>query len=524
MNRKKLCYIAAALFIIQALLLNPSATYANLSYYPSPWADQKIAFSTTAGICPEGFDDQPFTDNITRQEFCELLINTCRTFKISLPASPKSHPFHDTRDINAEYAYLLGLTKGTDLGIFSPDLPLSREMAAVMLSKLLTLFQSTDNNNISISSTGSISYPQPMDQQKAAKILSQYAGDSHLISDWARIYMADVITHGILQGTGGGRLEPKSKLSREQAAILSLNVLTYCDETKIQAAGVTECVLPKPTGIFISPSYYQGDVYLNWNDLPLASAYDVTVFKNGQSCYTERIDKNYLDLRSRSASYNRVSRSYVYTDYNNPIYNQIFGNEKQTINAAVKVVPVNGDGVPSVFSLTQEFTIKPWTNANEMIFGDPARTSFAGSQEAGLNMTTIQLSVWKLTSSGAKIPSTMTLTIHKNLAQDVKKIFADIYHGPEKFPIKSCVGYAYRSGRSEHNNGTAVDINPAENYFVDREGKIKAGTLWKPGQNPYSIVPGGDVVQAFNRYGWHWSPDMHWSNGADYMHFSLFGT
>lgn len=50
------------------------------------------------------------------------------------------------------------------------------------------------------------------------------------------------------------------------------------------------------------------------------------------------------------------------------------------------------------------------------------------------------------------------------------------------------------------------------------------GTLWKPGQNPYSIVPDGDVVQVFNRYGWHWSPDMHWSNGADYMHFSLFGT
>ena len=98
------------------------------------------------------------------------------------------------------------------------------------------------------------------------------------------------------------------------------------------------------------------------------------------------------------------------------------------------------------------------------------------------------------------------------------------YTRDRKIPIKSCVGYAYRSGRSEHNNGTAIDINPAENYFVDREGKIKAGTLWKPGQNPYSIVPDGDVVQAFNRYGWHWSPDMHWSNGADYMHFSLFGT
>jgi hypothetical protein len=524
MDTRRLCHMAAALFITVALLFNPSATYAK-SYNPSPWADQIIAYATTAGICPKDFDARAFTDNITRQEFCELLINTCRSFHISLPTAPESHPFKDTGDINVEYAYLLGLTNGTDINTFSPDMPLSREMAAVMLSKLLTLFQSTpDYKNISIPSKGSISYRPPLDQQEAVKILTAYAVDSNLISDWAKIYMADLINHGILQGSGGGRLEPKSKLSREQAVILSFNVLTYCDERRIQAAGVTECVLPKPTGIFISPSYYQGDVYLNWNDLPLASAYDVSVYKNGQAAYIARIDKNYLDLRSRSASYNRVSRSYVYTDYNNPLYKQLFGDEKQTINAAVKVVPVNSNGEPSVFSLTQEFTIKPWANANEMIFGDPARSSFASAHEAALNMTTIQVRVWKLSSSGLKIPSTMTLTIHKNLASDVKKIFDHIYQGPEKFPIKSCVGYAYRSGRSEHNNGTAIDINPAENYFVDREGKIKAGTLWKPGQNPYSIVPDGDVVQAFNRYGWHWSPDMHWSNGADYMHFSLFGT
>ena len=122
-----------------------------------------------------------------------------------------------------------------------------------MLSKLLTLFQSTpDYKNISIPSKGSISYRPPLDQQEAVKILTAYAVDSNLISDWAKIYMADLINHGILQGSGGGRLEPKSKLSREQAVILSFNVLTYCDERRIQAAGVTECVLPKPTGIFIS--------------------------------------------------------------------------------------------------------------------------------------------------------------------------------------------------------------------------------------------------------------------------------
>jgi len=98
-NTKNLCYITAASFIILALLINSSVALANEGYYPSSWSSQKIAISETAGITPESFDAQPFTKNITRQDFCELLINTCRTFGITLPAAPISHPFTDTRDI-----------------------------------------------------------------------------------------------------------------------------------------------------------------------------------------------------------------------------------------------------------------------------------------------------------------------------------------------------------------------------------------------------------------------------------------
>jgi len=537
MNTRKIPHITAALFFMLALLINPSVVYANtnVSYHPSSWSSQKIAISVTAGITPEGFDAQPFVNSITRKDFCELLINTGRTFRTALPAPPKSHPFTDTTDINAEYAYVLGLTQGTAAGIFSPDQPLTREMAAVMLSKMLKLFESTPGNskeyidwknvgNTQDYSAGSHTFTQPMDEQQAAKVLSEYSTDSNLVSDWAKTYMADVYTHGILFGTGGGRLDPKSNITREQAVILSLNVLTYCDESQIRAAGVKECVLPMPTGIFISQSYYMGDVYLRWNDIPLASAYDITIFKNGKPAYTARIDSNYFDLRTRSTTYDRVSKTYVSTDYTNSLYNIIFGNDKQAIDAALKVVPVNSKGVPSIFSLTREFTIEPWVNQNEMIFGDAAKTSFASINEASLNMTSIKVNIWKMTSIGTKTTSSLTLTVNRNVAENVTKIFSDIYNGQEKFPIESCSAYSYRSGISEHNSGTAIDINPAENYFVGWTGVIKAGTLWKPGENPYSIPSDGDVVSAFNLYGWHWSPDMHWSNGADYMHFSLGGT
>ncbi len=256
MKIKMFFRFTAAFFTILVLLADSSVAYAKLTYAPSSWSSSQIAISETIGIIPEGFNAQPYTKSITRNDFCELLINTCRIFGITLPAPPKSHPFTDTKDINAEYAYSLGFTKGTEVGTFSPDQPLTREMAAVMLSKMLMLFQSTSGNyhQNTDSNNYTASYTQPFNEEQAAKILAEYSTDGHLVSDWAKIYMADVYTHGILLGTGRGRLDPKSDITREQAVILSLNVLTYCDESQIQAAGVKECVLPMPTGIFISQS------------------------------------------------------------------------------------------------------------------------------------------------------------------------------------------------------------------------------------------------------------------------------
>lgn len=552
MKNRKLFAIIAALILLLAIPTNSSMANENTIYAPSTWATQKVAISVTAGITPDGFDTQPFNESITRQDFSELLINTCVTLGITLPEPPMTPTFSDTTSNIAESAYMLGLTKGTDTGVFSPDLPLTREMAAVMLSKLRMLFQYTSENNnenidwnvgmstqnsyrnrdrnrriqstVSKSSEGPLTYAQPMDDQQAGQTLSDYAIDSNLVSTWATPFMADVYTRGILLGTGGGRLDPKSNITREQAVLLSLNVLTYCNESKLRAAGVDECVLPVPTGIYISDSYFMGDVYLRWNEIPLASAYDITVLKNGIPSYTTRTESNYIDLRTSSTTYNRDSKSYETTAYDNPLYSSIFGDDKQTINATLNVVPVNNNGEPSVFSLSQAFTIESWANKNEMIFGDAAKTRFDNNAEALLNMTSVKVNTWSLSFSGSKTTTTRTLTVNKNVAEDVKKIFEDIYNGTEKFPIKNAGAYAYRNGTSEHTSGTAIDINYEENYFVEWDGgKVMAGVLWEPGINPYSIPVGGDVVRAFNRYGWHWSPDMHWSNGADYMHFSLGG-
>ena len=153
---------------------------------------------------------------------------------------------------------------------------------------------------------------------------------------------------------------------------------------------------------------------------------------------------------------------------------------------------------------------------------DAIQASYPTTQdEAEPLMVTVTVPVWRL-SGGEKISSTASFKVHNAIADKIKLVFEEIYNGDEKFPIKDVGGYAWRGGRSEHNGGTAIDINYAENYCIYNNGNV-IGSYWKPYEDPYSITPHGDVVNAFERHGFTWGGDA-WRNPKDYMHFSYLGT
>ena len=145
-------------------------------------------------------------------------------------------------------------------------------------------------------------------------------------------------------------------------------------------------------------------------------------------------------------------------------------------------------------------------------------------------MTTVSFPVWKLSSDGSKVGSTLSVTVHAAIAQDVVDIFTEIYNDPEQFPIYSVGGYAWRgdSATGEHNCGTAIDINANENFQV-RDGQTLAGSFWDPAGSPYSIPEDGSVVRIFAEHGWSWGGDAWaWDSNPtegyhDYMHFSYMG-
>ena len=89
-----------------------------------------------------------------------------------------------------------------------------------------------------------------------------------------------------------------------------------------------------------------------------------------------------------------------------------------------------------------------------LLFGDESKSRFASQEEAAAAMTAVTVPVWQL-SGGEKVSSTLTLSVHAALAEDVKEIFTEIYNDPERFPIHDVGGYAWRgdSATGEHNCG-----------------------------------------------------------------------
>lgn len=158
-----------------------------------------------------------------------------------------------------------------------------------------------------------------------------------------------------------------------------------------------------------------------------------------------------------------------------------------------------------------------------LVFGSAEAPKYATAEIAKAAMTMVTVDVWVLTASGSKVPGKRSVMVNKAISETVKQIFKEIFEGPEKYPVKDIGGYAWRSSpTSEHRWGLAIDINANENYMIRKDGTIVAGSFWKPGENPYSIKPYGDVVTAFKKYGFSWGGDA-WSMSNDYMHFSFLG-
>lgn len=137
-----------------------------------------------------------------------------------------------------------------------------------------------------------------------------------------------------------------------------------------------------------------------------------------------------------------------------------------------------------------------------------------------------------------------SITVHRSIAAKTQRIFKKLYDARYRIkamapleinapnvPDESHVTMSYNcrkmthgSSYSRHSYGTAIDVNPGQNPYVNSRGVIPSHAApWKS-RASYKmgiIHKGGTVVRAFASEGMKWGGS--WRTVKDYMHFSTDG-
>ena len=141
------------------------------------------------------------------------------------------------------------------------------------------------------------------------------------------------------------------------------------------------------------------------------------------------------------------------------------------------------------------------------------------------------------------------IIVHKNVAHEVTEIFEELYtigYPVRKMKLVSnykgsdwqsieadntsafnCRSATGSKKWSKHSYGKAIDINPIENPYIARSGRIshKASLKYRKRVHKNStladkavLLKNDKATKIFKKYGWKWGGD--WSGVKDYQHFS----
>ncbi len=511
------------------------------------WAVDSVADANKAGIIPGYQYMGDYTESIARGHVAELLMNALKVYTGSEHRQEGKNPFTDGITSAVAGVYELGIMNGMGEDFFGFDEYVTREQMA----KILLTFRGVALGKDTFLSSKPEAPFNDFDQ----------------VSDWAKPYVAAAYEEGLINGHVDGRFGGKELVTWEMAITLIMRSVRFDQK---QAPQIT------------SPS--QDDIVLSAETLnvQLAGSGEVKLYgvKSGEENQMKYLGSctDAGNVLIQVGYFQPNSVYYLYAECNgvfsDPIrvftdtydlhvnydltsiqgackitWDRIPGIEKYVITVkeardcrhkgdiaprtvVYEVVDEDSLTIPAIQKRSYDIEVKAGTISDTHSFkmpkiwpsdADGIKSSYPTSKSAAEALqVSVTFPVWKVDKNGEKYESTATIKVHYQIADKVKLVFEEIFNGPEKFPIKDIGGYAWRGGRSEHNGGTAIDINPNENYCIYNNGTT-IGSYWRPDTDQYSIKPYGDVTNAFEKYGFTWGGDS-WSNPRDYMHFSYLGT
>ena len=167
---------------------------------PSSWAAEQVNEAIAEGLVPQNLQSN-YTNAITRAEFAALAVALYENVKGEIKIIGYIF-FRDTEDVNVKKAAFIGIVMGIGDRYFDPDSTLTREQAAVMLSRLA---DKLDN---------------PLPRQAAT------FSDNVQISEWAIESVGYVAAGGIMGGVGNNTFSPKGSYTREQSIVTIMRLFT----------------------------------------------------------------------------------------------------------------------------------------------------------------------------------------------------------------------------------------------------------------------------------------------------------
>jgi len=185
---------------------NPAdfTVYRLVADIPSTWAREDMIAAYNAGILTED-TVYGFQENITRRQFCELVVNIARKMKISMSA-PAQSPFADVDSEFVTLAYNLGIVTGRSATEFAPNANITREEMAVMLLRMMEKLGKTAPSEAEID-----------------EVLGKFT-DGGGVSSWARRGMAFSNLNGYIRGSSDTTLSPKGNTTKEQAVVMLMRI------------------------------------------------------------------------------------------------------------------------------------------------------------------------------------------------------------------------------------------------------------------------------------------------------------
>src|SRR5262245_46871663 len=120
--------VACLLAVIISFSLAPAVLAAL-----SSWAQANVAAAVDIGLVPAILHSN-FTQATTPAEFAALALALYET--VTGLVITQLGTFTDTNDLNVRKAAGIGVVQGVGDNLFAPDVPLTREQAATMLSRL----------------------------------------------------------------------------------------------------------------------------------------------------------------------------------------------------------------------------------------------------------------------------------------------------------------------------------------------------------------------------------------------------